>query len=109
MLKHGFMLETTQYDALKKIIAKDLNKLREKIPEEDQTPDRFFAEFSKPHGVNNVAALPTYAQDVVKAMVPKDIRHMLVFSNKKPLGRREFAVHFFENVKSTLKEPKLLY
>jgi hypothetical protein len=80
MLTRGFLMTTTNYDNLKRVIARDLAQLEATIPKEERTPDRFVFEFKQKHNVNDKAALPSYAQELVKCLVPVPIRHMLVYS-----------------------------
>lgn len=103
MLPHNFLLTTHAYDDLKRVIGNNLEKVEDTIPKEERTAERFIKEFSKFHNINDKAALPGYAQELVKHLVPVAIRHMLVYSTKKPLGNKQFAIKFFESTKSKLR------
>jgi hypothetical protein len=83
-----------------------MEKFMTLVPAELETPEDkesfMTKEFLKPHGLNDKAVLPNFANLLVESLVPQKIRHLLHFQEWHFLGKRNFSKEIFSIFKCEL-------
>ena len=95
VLEHGFIVEYADYVKLKGIVKDEVTALINTVGHD---PTRLKHEFQHQRNVADLATFPRFTKEIVKLLVPQQLRHLLYNNPNHTFGKKEFSVKLFHAI-----------